>query len=41
MPSLGSPRHEGSTGYHIRPGGHGLGGQDWNNFLDFADTHLK
>jgi (4-O-methyl)-D-glucuronate---lignin esterase len=41
MPPLGRPRHEGSTGYHIRAGGHGLGDEDWRNFLDFADSLLK
>ena len=31
----------GSTlGYHIRPGGHGVGPQDWNVFMDFADLHF-
>lgn len=24
-------------GYHIRPGGHGVGSQDWGVFMDFAD----
>jgi len=41
MPALGQPRHVGSTGYHIRAGGHGLGDEDWGHFLDFADSHLK
>ncbi len=41
MPALGQPRHVGSTGYHIRTGGHGLEDRDWGYFLDFADTHLK
>ena len=27
-------------GYHIRPGGHGVGPQDWALFLDFADMHF-
>lgn len=41
MPPLGQPRLVGQTGYHIRPGGHGLGEDDWNWFLNFADTLLK
>ena len=27
-------------GYHMRPGGHGVGSQDWAVFLDFADMHF-
>ncbi len=41
MPPIDTPRHIGSTGYHIRTGGHGLGEQDWSWFMDFADSHLK
>ena len=41
MPALLQPRHVGSTGYHIRPGGHGLEDRDWVMFLDFAGGHLK
>ncbi|GAB5406955.1 MAG: acetylxylan esterase [Aureliella sp.] len=41
MPPINSPRHVGSTGYHIRTGGHGLGEQDWAWFMNFADQHLK
>jgi hypothetical protein len=41
MPALGQPRRVGSTGYHIRTGGHGLEDRDWAFFLDFADGHLK
>jgi hypothetical protein len=41
MPPLNQPRVVGQTGYHIRTGGHGLGQQDWDWFLDFADTLLK
>lgn len=27
-------------GYHLRPGDHGVGPEDWAVFLDFADLHL-
>jgi hypothetical protein len=27
-------------GYHIRPGKHSMGPEDWKVFLDFADKHL-
>jgi hypothetical protein len=41
MPALNEPRVVGQTGYHIRTGGHGLGDEDWNWFLDFADRLLR
>ncbi|HUG19377.1 MAG TPA: acetylxylan esterase [Planctomycetaceae bacterium] len=41
MPPLNQPRVAGQTGYHIRTGGHGLGDEDWNWFLDFADRVLR
>ncbi|MEM8484057.1 MAG: acetylxylan esterase [Bacteroidota bacterium] len=28
-------------GYHIRPGGHGVGDDDWRVFMDFADTFFQ
>lgn len=37
MPPLDSQRIVGKTGYHIRPGQHGLTRDDWQRFLDFAD----
>ena len=41
MPPLGEQRIEGATGYHIRPGGHGLEQYDWDRFLTFANRRLK
>jgi hypothetical protein len=41
MPPLNTPRHVGSTGYHIRTGVHNLTEQDWGYFLDFADGVFK
>jgi hypothetical protein len=28
-------------GYHVRPGGHGIGPEDWAVFLRFAERHLR
>jgi hypothetical protein len=28
-------------GYYLRDGGHSMGGQDWEVFLDFADKYLR
>lgn len=41
MPALNEQRVQGPTGYHIRPGGHGLTQPDWEFFLDYADRVLK
>ena len=41
MPGLNRPRIVGPTGYHIRTGEHNLKDQDWNWFLDFADSLLN
>ena len=34
------PFHEGSVGYHLREGGHGLKPYDWERYMDYADRHL-
>ena len=39
FPALETPLHEGSVGYHIRPGKHDLTLYDWSRFMDFADKH--
>lgn len=41
FPSENMPIQEGSLGYHIRTGGHDLTIYDWEQFLNFADHHLK
>ncbi len=30
-----------TLGYHIRPGKHSMGREDWKVFLEYADAHLK
>jgi len=41
FPVVNSSFHNTRTGYHLRPGRHGLTLSDWNNFLAFADIHLR
>lgn len=40
MPVVNRPLM-GSVGYHIRTEGHDLKAYDWEQYLDFADRHLK
>jgi hypothetical protein len=41
MPSVNSPVTGGTIGYHIRTGIHDVTLYDWQQYLDFADIHLK
>ena len=40
MPAVDQPVM-GQIGYHIRNGGHDLAEYDWEQYLDFADSHLE
>ena len=40
MPPLSKPA-QGTIGYHIRPGGHGVTDYDWDRYMDFADKHFS
>jgi len=40
MPGLNRPIKTGKIGYHVRTGGHNLTAYDWQQYMDFADTHL-
>jgi hypothetical protein len=40
MPGLNEPVM-GTIGYHIRTGGHGVTDYDWEQYLTFADKHLR
>jgi hypothetical protein len=40
MPALNKPVH-GTIGYHIRSGAHDVIAYDWEQYLKFADRHLK
>ena len=41
MPPANQPDNQGRIGYHLRNGGHDLTYFDWQQYLDFADRHLK
>lgn len=40
QPMLNRPVHR-QIGYHVRKGKHDVTAYDWNQYLDFADQHLK
>ena len=39
LPQVGECFHEGNIGYHLRPGMHYLGREDWNHMIDFVKKH--
>jgi len=41
MPEVDSPVTSGQLGYHMRTGEHNVKLYDWEQYLDFADTHLQ
>ena len=40
QPPINQPQY-GTTGYHIRDGGHSMTEFDWNQYLDFSDKNLN
>ncbi len=40
FPEIGEALHEGSIGYHVRAGEHGLELSDWKMYINFADQKM-
>lgn len=38
-PEAGKVFHEGTVGYHMRPGSHAMSRTDWNIYMDYRDKH--
>ena len=41
LPPPNQPLLEGDIGYHLRTGGHSVDPYDWEQFINFANRHLK
>ena len=41
LPTANQPLLSGDIGYHIRTGGHSVDPYDWEQFIQFANRHLK
>jgi hypothetical protein len=41
MPDPDHPVPEGYIGYHLRTGKHDITVWDWEQYLEFVDSHLK
>jgi hypothetical protein len=41
MPGVNQPTLDGPIGFHLRPGTHDVTRYDWEQFLAFADRHLR
>ena len=41
MPEVNQPIADNQVGYHIRNGGHDINQYDWEQFVNFANIHLR